>query len=142
MEISDVRRRLRQALEAAKRAGAERRVRAEEAGRAYDRFLSGTATPIFQMVAGLLRAEGHAFQVFTPAGGLRLTSERAADDFVELMLDASSDPPVVMARISRGRGSHLLTTERPIREGAAVEELTDEDVLSFLLAEIAPFVQK
>ena len=94
------------------------------------------------MVAGVLRAEGHAFQVFTPAGGLRLTSERAADDFVELMLDASSDPPVVMARINRGRGSHLLTAERPIREGAAVEELTDEDVLSFLLAEIVPFVQK
>jgi hypothetical protein len=142
MEISDVRRRLRQALEAAKRAGAERRARAEEAGQAYDRFLSGTATPIFQMVAGVLRAEGHAFQVFTPAGGLRLSSERAAGDFIELGLDSSSDPPAVMARISRGRGSHLLTAERPVRQGAAVDDLSDEDVLSFLLAEIAPFVQK
>jgi hypothetical protein len=142
MEISDVRRRLRQTLESAKRAGAEQKVRADAANRAYDGFLSRTATPVFQMFAGALRAEGYLFQVFTPADTLRLMSERSSDDFIELMLDSSNDPPVVMARINRGRGSHLLRSERPVREGAAVEQLSEEDVLGLLLAEIGPFVQR
>jgi hypothetical protein len=142
MEISDVRRRVRQMLDRARRASAERRVRADAAARAYEAFLSGVATPVFRMFATAIKAEGHAFAVFTPAGGLRLASERSADDFIELALESASDPPAVVARINRGRGSRLLTTERAIRDGAAVESLTEEDVLEFLLREIEPFVER
>jgi hypothetical protein len=142
MEISDVRRRVRQTLERARRASAEHRARVDAAARAYESFLSNIATPVFRMFATAIKAEGHAFVVFTPAGSLRLASERSAEDYIELLLDTESDPPVVAARINRGRGSHLLTAERPIREGAAVESLTEEDVLEFLLKEIEPFVER
>jgi hypothetical protein len=142
MEISDVRRRVRQMLDQARRASAERRVRADAAAQAYEGFLSKVATPVFRMFATAIKAEGRAFAVFTPAGGLRLASERSADDFIELSLDTSSDPPAVVARINRGRGSRLLTVERSIRDGATVESLTEEDVLEFLLREIEPFVER
>src|SRR5512139_394003 len=109
MEIPDVRRRVRQMLERARRASAERRARVDAAARAYESFLSRVATPVFRMFATAIRAEGHAFAVFTPAGGLRLASERSADDYIELLIDTESDPPTVAARINRGRGGRLLT---------------------------------
>jgi hypothetical protein len=142
MEIPDVRRRVRQMLERARRASAERRAGVDAAARAYESFLSRVATPVFRMFATAIRAEGHAFAVFTPAGGLRLASERSADDYIELLIDTESDPPTVAARINRGRGGRLLTAERPIREGAAIESLTEEDVLEFLLKAIEPFVER
>ena len=142
METSEVRRRVRQAMEQARRASVERRMRADAAARAYDTFLLNVATPVFQMFANALKAEGYPFQVFTPAGGLRLMSERSSDDYIELVLDTTGDPPVVAARVNRGRGRRVLTTERPLRADRAVEHLTEEDVLELLLGEIEPFVER
>jgi hypothetical protein len=142
MEISDIRRRLRLTIDRAKRTTTERRARADAAGRAYQVFLTGVATPVFQMFANALKAEGYAFQVFTPAAGLRLMSERSSDDFVELALDPTTDPPSVLARINRGRGSRVVTAERTLGGDAQIEQITQEDVLLFLLAEIEPFVEK
>lgn len=140
MEVSDVRKRLLQAIDRARRAAADRRVRADAAAKSYEEFLETVATPVFRMVAGALKAEGHMFVVHTPAGGLRLASERSAEDYIELALDTSVDPPAVIARVSRGRGHRVISTEREIREKTAVERLTEEDVLEFLLGEIVPFV--
>jgi hypothetical protein len=142
IEVSEIRKRLRQALEQVKRASAERRTRADAAARAYDEFLLQVATPVFRMFSAALRAESYPFSVFTPAGGLRLMSERSSADFIELFLDTDADPPVAAARINRGRGRRLVTAERPVRQNAQVDQLTDEDVVQFLLAEIAPFVER
>lgn len=142
IEVSEIRRRLRQTLEQVKRTNAERRARTDAAARAYEVFVSGTATPVFKMFAAALKAEGYPFAVFTPADGLRLMSERSSADFVELFLDTASDPPIVAGRINRGRGRRLITAERPLRENAAVEQLTDEDVAAFLLREIAAFLER
>ena len=142
MEIPEVRRRLRSAIEAARREAAARRERTDAAARAYDTFLEQHAVPAFQAIASALAGEGHRFKVFTPAGSVRLSAESAAENFIEISLDASQDPPQVMGRTNVGRGRRLLTSERPVREGTSVEHLTDDDVLEFLLAEIAPFVQR
>ena len=142
IEVSEIRKRLRNALDRAKRAHAERRARADAAAKAYEAFLSDIATPVFRMFAAALKAEGYPFNVFTPAGGLRLMSERSGDDFVELFLDTTADPPIVSARINRGRGRRLMTAERTVRDGAPVDRLTDEDVTEFLLQEIVPFLSR
>jgi hypothetical protein len=142
IEVSEIRRRLLQTLEQGKRAGVERRARLDAASRAYETFVLEIATPVFRMFAASLKAEGHAFTVFTPAGGLRLSSDRSAEDFIELFLDIEADPPQAAARVSRGRGRRLVTTERPIREGTTVEAVTDEDVVRFLLAEAPAFVER
>lgn len=142
IEISEVRKRLRQAIARARASAAERRAAIDAADHSYQRFLKQVATPVFRMVANALDAEGYPFQVFTPAGGVRLASERAGDDFIEVVLDTSGERPIALGRISRGRGRRLLTEERPIRDGAAIDRLTDDDMLEFLLGAIGPFVER
>lgn len=142
MEVSDVRRRVRGAIDAARRTAQERRARADEAARDYEPFLRDRAVPLFHTIASALVAEGHRFKVFTPADAVRLASESSGEDFIELALDTSSDPPVVLGRSSRGRGRRVVTSERPVKEGVSIAELTEEDVLAFVLAEISPFVER
>lgn len=142
MEISDIRRRFRVALEQARKASAERRARKDAADTAYHAFLRDIAIPVFRMFSNVAKAEGQPFTVFTPADGVRLVSERSADDFVELFLDASVDPPEVSARVNRRRGGDQLSMERPVRPGAPINSLTDEDVLALLLGEVGALVER
>jgi len=142
VEISEVRRRLRAAIEKAGRDSAERRVRADAAARDYDTFLSERAAPLFHQVAVALKAEGHQFKVFTPESSIRLAAERSADEFIELSLDSSSDPPAVIGRTTRGRGRRTVSTERPLKESAPIADLTDEDVLAFVVEEITRLLER
>ena len=61
---------------------------------------------------------------------------------MELVLDDTSDPPAVLGRTSRGRGRRLITSERPIGGGAPIADLTEEDVLTFLLDEIVVLIER
>lgn len=142
MEISDIRRRFRAAVEQSRKASAERRDINDAAGIAYAAFLRDIGIPVFRMFANVAKAEGQPFTTFTPANGVRLVSERSADDYVELFLDAAVVPPQVMARVNRRRGGDVLTTERPVREGAPINGLTDEDVLALLLSEIGVLMER
>ena len=140
MEVSEVRRRLRTAIDQARRDSSLRRERADAASRAYDQFLEQVAVPMFQTIANVLVAEGHRFAVFTPAGSVRLASERSGEDFIELALDASQDPPVVVVRMSRGRGRRQLTSERSVT--TAISSLTDSDVVQMVVDEIPKLVER
>jgi len=142
VEISEVRRRLRAAIEKARREATERRARTDAAGRDYDIFLSERAAPVFHQVALALNGEGKQFNVFTPATSIRLATDRSPEEFVELSLDDSSDPPAVVGRTSRGRGRKTVTSERTLKDGAAIADLTDEDVLVFLLEEITRLLER
>jgi hypothetical protein len=140
IETSELRRRLRTAIEQARSNAAARRARSDAAARDYETFLSRVAIPVVQQFANVLSAEGHHFNVATPAGSVRLTSAAANEDFIEITLDTTEDPPEVVGRTSRGRGRRLISSERAVRERTAVAELNEEDVLAFLLTEIVPFV--
>jgi hypothetical protein len=142
METSDIRRRLRQALEEAKKATAERRSRAEVASTAYASFLPNIATPVFRMVANVAKGDGHGFTVFAPADGVRLVSERQGEDFIEIWLDTSLDPPQVATRVNRIRGRNVTTAEGLLRADAPIYALTEEDVLAFVLANIGMLVER
>ena len=142
MEVSDIRRRVRTAIEAARLRAAERRTRATEATRAYETFLDQRAVPVFHQFAAALVGEGHLFKVFTPAGTVRLAAERSPDEFIELALDDTVDPPEVVMRTSRGRGRRMVEKVEPLKDRTAVGALTDEDVLDFLVKEIVPFVER
>jgi hypothetical protein len=142
MDIADVRRRLRGAIEQARHEAADRRARVDAAEREYDAFLTRRAIPVFHDVANALTGEGHPFRVSTPARSVKLESARSAEDFIELDLDADHDPPQVIGRSSRGRGRRMITSERPVRPHARIAELTDEAVLAFLIAEIVRLVER
>lgn len=140
IEVADVRRRFRARIEHAKRAAESRRVEADRARRDYDTFIETIATPVFRMVASVLSAEGYPFKVFTPGGGPRLASAKSREDYVEIDLDTDVHPPQVVGRVNRSRGGRVVTVERSIKEGRAVHDVTDEDLVSFLVEEMEPFL--
>lgn len=141
METSDVKRRVVEAIDRAKRATQERRVRADEASREFDLFLERIAVPLCRQLAGALKAEGYSFVTFSPSGAVRLASERSPEDYVELFLDTHGDEPLVIGHTRRGRGSRIIETERPLRRGP-VRDITEDDTLRFLLKELEPFVER
>ena len=142
MEVSDVRRRIRGAIEAARARGAERRARADEASRAYDQFLEATAVPAFHAVANALTGEGHRFNVTTPGRAVRLSPERTSEDYIELSLDTDRDIPAVVIRSSRGRGRRAVVSERSVRDDLPIGSLSDEDVIAVMLDELVPFIAR
>ena len=141
MEVSEVRKRLLHAMERARRAAAERRARVDQASRDYDVFLERIAVPLFHQVAAALKAEAYIFNVFAPGGSVRLMSERAAEDYIELTLDVAGPEPRVVGHCSRIRGRRVLESESPIAD-VAIQDLTDEHVLEFVLKELEPFVER
>lgn len=142
IEISEVRKRIKQTIEQARRAAVDRRQRQEAAAEEGHQTLEQLVTPLFRMAAAALKAEGYPFQVFTPAGAVRLASERSRDDFIELALDTERDPVAIVGRVSRTWGRRLLASERIVREAPGLAALTAEEVLRFLLTELPPFVER
>ena len=141
MEISDVRRRVTETVERARRTAAERRARADEASREYATFLETIAVPLVRQVANALKVQGFPFEVFAPSGSVRLASERSADDYIEVSLDTSGDEPVILGHSRRGRGRRVIENERPVG-GPRIAEVTEEQLLMFLLDELGPLVEK
>lgn len=140
MLVADVRRMFRTRLEEARREAEARRVEVDRASKDYETFLHAVAIPAFRMVASVLSAEGYPFKVFTPAGGVRMASTTARDDYFEVELDTESTPPQVIGRANRSRGSRITTIENPLKPGLAVTDLREEDIVDFVLAEIPRYV--
>ena len=142
IETSELRKRLRHALEERRQSTAARRAKLDEASAAYTELLEITATPLAQTLANALRAEGHHFTVFTPNGGLRMALAKSAEDYIEFTLDTSQDEPFAALRVNRTRGRRVVQHERPVKGRTPIDQLTEEDVLQALLEEIAPFVER
>ena len=142
IETSELRKRLRHAIDERRKLTAARRAALDEASAAYTELLEMTATPLVQKLANALRAEGHHFTVFTPNGGLRMALAKSADDYVEFALDTSQDEPFAALRVNRTRGRRVVQHERPVKGRTPVDRLSEEDVLQALLEEIAPFVER
>ncbi len=144
MDVSDLRKRIIRALDDARKESAARRQVVDEAAAAYARFLRDVATPLFRQSATVLRAEGHPFSAHTPAGSLRLASDRSPQqDFIELELDASGSAPAVVGRVSAERGrTGIVVDEVPLSDGRAVADLTEDDVAKFLVAQIPKLITR
>ena len=69
-------------------------------------------------------------------------SDRSTDDYIEIVLDASGPQPRVVGRASRGRGRRVLESEAPLGGRGPVRDLTEQDVLDFVLKELGPFVER
>ena len=68
-------------------------------------------------------------------------SDRAAEDYVEILFDSSGDKPMAIGHASRLRGRHVAESERPLGSGS-IRDLTEDDVLAFVLKELEPLVEK
>ena len=140
-EVADVRKRVRYAIDQARRDSAERRERVAEAQKDYDTFLQTAAIPAFKMVANVLKSEGNLnFEVMTPAGGVRLQSERHREDAIEMELDTTADPPQPLVTVTRARGSRLTQSDRSIKGSNPLARLTEDDVIDMLVEELRPWL--
>jgi len=138
-DVAVVRKRVKFAIEQARRDQAERRARVAEARQNYETFLQTAAIPVFRMFANVLKSEGLNFEVMTPADGVRLQSERNRDDAIEIELDATADPPQPLVTITRARGSRVIQTDRTIKGSNPLVQLTEDDVVDMLLDELRPW---
>jgi hypothetical protein len=119
-----------------------RRELTDAADQAYGQFLDRIATPLARQVVNALRAEGYAFTVATPGRGLRITSDHGRDDFVDVGLATDGEVPQVVGRVRRTRGSRTIEETRPVREGVPPQDLTEEDVLEFLMQVLGPWLER
>jgi hypothetical protein len=140
MDPGLLRKRLRTEIDAARRTSAERRQRTAAATSSYETFLDEVAVPAFRTMANVLRAEGVPFEAQTPAGAVRLVSDRSRDDMIELTLDTAADPPQPIFVTTRTRGGRLLRTERPLKDRAAIDKITEDEVIDGLIEELRPWL--
>jgi len=142
MEVSAVRKRILDTIARAKSEAAARRARNAAVATAYERFLETVAAPLVHQIASILKVEKFLFAVHTPAGAVRLVSERAPEDFLEIRLDTSGQVPQAVVHVERVRGRQTLVEDRPIRPSVLIEHLTEHDVLNELADALTPLVEK
>jgi hypothetical protein len=142
VEVSQVRKRLKMAIDGSRERAAKRRERVAEAQRAYEQFLTEIAIPMAKQLANAMKVEGYGFTVFTPGNGLRLAADRGRDDFIDLTLDSTGERPEVMARVSQQRGSRTLDEEMPVKRGAHPDEISEDEFLDFLLGALEPWFER
>ncbi len=115
----------------------ERRQSGDAAHSAYAKFIADVAGPLVVQTVQILRAERLPYQAQTPADSVRIASDASADDFVEFVLDSSVRPPRVLGRSSVAVSRHNVVVEEvPIAPGTPIGELTDADLLPFLIPAI------
>ena len=107
-----------------------------------DGHLANVAVPLLKQAQAILKAEGRLFSVHSPVDSARLMSDGSPNTFLEFVMDSSGAPPQVMGRVTRTRGKRTTVEERPLAEGKAIQDLGDDDVAAFLVAEIPRLVSK
>src|SRR5262245_32495355 len=108
METADVRRRVAETIERARRGAAERREQTAEETKTVEAFREIAAVPLFRQVANVLKLHRYPFSVFTPGGSVRLSSDKSADDYIEIALDTAGAAPAVMLHTRVGRGRRVV----------------------------------
>jgi hypothetical protein len=129
-------------MAAARDSAKQRRQKADEADKAYATFLDHLATPLARQIVNALRSEGYSFTLSTPERGLRVSLDQGRDDFIELDLRTDVDQPHIIGRVRRTRGSRTLDEERPVKAGAAPQDVSEEDVLEFFARALEPWLER
>ena len=142
LEIGEVRRQLRLAIEEARRAAAAHRQEADEAARSFESLLEHVAVPLFRQFTTALRGERMLFRVVTPAASVRIEAERSADNFLELALDTERRPVALVLRRGHTRGHHIYNDDRVVAEGADLSAVSPSVLLASLMDAVAPFIER
>ena len=141
MDTGELRKQILRALDEARRTSSVRRRTKDEAAQTFELFLTEVAGPLFRQAVTVLRAEGQAFEVQTPAHRVRLVNDGAPHTFLEIELDTSTGEPQAVGRVSITRGrSGVIVEERPIAANTPVAQLSEADLSAFLVAEIPKLV--
>lgn len=129
-------------MDEARRRVVERRALVDDTTAAYDRILDTIARPVFQTIAAALMAEGHRFDIETPARLARLVRKGHPEERIEVALDTERDVPAIVVRSTRGRGSRILAIEEVVAEGSALAEITDSNLLDAIIQQLIPLLER
>ena len=130
------------AITAARERAQRHRQAVADAESSYDRFLADVAVPLARQVANVFKAEGYNFTVSTPGRGVRIASDRGRDDYVDIALDTEAVPPVVVGHIRYTRGSRTIDEEHPVKAGASPSQISDEELLDFVMRALQPWIDR
>jgi hypothetical protein len=142
VEVSSVRKQLQTRVAESRRTAKIRREAVSQAQAAYNAFLDQIAVPVARQLISALKAEGFSWNVSTPSGMVRIAADAGREDFIEIDFDASGDAPRVVGRVSYGRGSRLMREEQALAAGALPGDITDQDVLDYLLTALTPWLER
>lgn len=138
MDVAALRKRILRELDrpgAVKATTAERRATGDTARQQFARLLDTTIVPLLKQTTDILKSEGSLCAVHTPSDMAKLAFDRSPEDFVEIMLDTAM-PPHVIGRSSARKKGGTLVEDRIIGVGKEIDEITDEDVVGYLLPEL------
>ena len=143
MDVSELRKGILRALDAARKDTLTRRQIRDDASAAFATFVERVATPLMRQAAAVLKAEKHDVTVETPGASVRLVVDRSPQDFIEIELDTNAASPMVIGRTSLARGRRsVVVEERPIAPGKSISQVTEDDLATFLLSEIQRLVSR
>jgi hypothetical protein len=141
MDVSELRKRILHALDAARRDASARREVRGEAEKRWETFLSSVAVPVFRQAMDVLKAERQLFSVHTPAGSVRLVSDGSPETFLELVLDLTGAEPQMLGRVSRSLGKgRQHVEEQPVAPGKPMSEIDENDLAAYLVAAVPKLV--
>jgi len=142
MDVSEVRRLVRDVIDRARHAGGERRARNDAANRIWVDVRDQVVVPACRQVTQVLRAEGYPFQVSTPGESVRVSSEKSPEDVIEFTLDTTGAVPALVCRVQYTRGREIRQDERVVAPGVPMAALTDEHVVALIVEVLPPFVER
>jgi hypothetical protein len=113
-----------------------------DAEASYDRFLADVAVPLARQVANAFKAEGYSFTVSTPGRGVRIASDRGATTTwtsarhrrrAAAWSSGTSDTRAAHARSTKSIRS---------RQGAAPSQISEEELLEFVMRALQPWIDR
>ena len=139
-DVAVVRKRVKSAIEQARRDQAERRGRVAEAQKSYDTFLETAAIPVFRMIANVLKSEGLHLRS-DDAGRRRAAAVRAQPRRRHRDGARYDRGSAAAARHDHPRARQpRVQTDRSIKGSNPLVQLTEDDVIEMLLEELRPWL--
>ena len=141
MDVSEVRRLVRDVIERARHTGGERRARNDAADRVWIDVRDQIVVPACRQVAQVLRRRAirsrcrrlaRRFAQLREVGG-RCDRARARHD---------GATPALLCRVQHTRGREIRQDERVVAPGVPMAALTDEQVVALLVEVLPPFVER
>ena len=142
MDSGEIGRRIRRTLADAKIGAVERRERTAVAEVEGQQVIGRIVIPVMKTIASVLSAESYRCSISTPNGSVRLSFDSPRDAYIEVVMNTASDPPTLIGRTGRARGSRVLNNEYVIVSHPAIKQLTEDDLVSFVQRELLLIIER
>ena len=142
MDSGEIGRRIRRTLVDAKAKAVERREQTTVAEVEGQQVMRRIVIPVMKTIASVLSSEGYRCSVSTPHESARLSFDSPRDAYIEVVVNTANDPPTLIGRTGRTRGSRVLSNEYVIVSHPTIGQLTEEDLVTFVQRELLLVIER